>query len=117
MTGKMSPIEMWSDPARKDAQPKRLRTQVAEIAAHTTVIRSLDLDRRVSATAGQRAARAALGAPRGPRQDDSSVQRPRSQPQRAALTPARAAWRPAGTASTSSSVSACAPALRANTSP
>ena len=68
MTGKLSPIEMWSDPARTDAQPKRLRTQVAEIAAHTTVIRSLDLDRRVSASAELRAARAALGAPRGPQQ-------------------------------------------------
>jgi hypothetical protein len=45
--GVLSPITQWTDPARVDAPSKRLQTQVAPIAANTTVIRSLDWDRRV----------------------------------------------------------------------
>jgi hypothetical protein len=46
--GVLSPVTHWTDPARTDAPPKRLQTQVAPIAANTTVIRSLDMDRRVT---------------------------------------------------------------------
>lgn len=41
----LSSIQMWVDTARPHAIPKRLRTQVAEVARDTTVIRSMDIDR------------------------------------------------------------------------
>jgi len=44
----LSAISLWKDAARPQAPLKRLQTQTAVVAQGTTVIRSLDFDRRVS---------------------------------------------------------------------